>query len=173
MFERSIKQKVLSSFKKFPIIGICGPRQSGKTTLVKQIFKNLHYINLEDPSLRMMIQKDPKSFLDNHQKGLIIDEIQYIPELFSYLQLYSDAREKPGQYVITGSQYFLLNEKISQSLAGRISIFNLLPLSYSEIKKHLSKKLNVYDFIFKGFYPRLYKYKIDPYEFYSNYTSFR
>ena len=170
MFERVIKNKVLNSFKKFPIVGICGPRQSGKTTLVKQIFKDLPYINLEDPSLRTLIKQDPKGFLNNYQKGLIIDEIQYIPDLLSYLQLYSDAKEKPGQYVITGSQYFLLNEKIAQSLAGRISIVTLLPLSYPEMKQALSKNIDIYSLIFKGFYPRLHKYRIDSYEFYSNYV---
>jgi predicted AAA+ superfamily ATPase len=114
----------------------------------------------------MMIQNDPKSFLDNYNNGLIIDEVQNVPEIFSYLQVYIDKRDKPNQYILTGSQQFLLNEKISQSLAGRVAVFNLLPLSYREIS---STKTDICELIFRGFYPRLYRYDIQPKDFYPSY----
>lgn len=168
MFARNLQPKLIDSFTKFPIVAICGPRQSGKTTLVKQTFPHLKYVNLEDPYLRAMIEEDPNGFLRNHQNGLIIDEAQNFPQLFSYLQVHSDAQNIPGQFILTGSQQFLLNEKISQSLAGRVSTFNLLPLSYTEISQHVDPP-ELIELIFKGFYPRIYQYNIDPEEFYGNY----
>ena len=103
MFERVLKPKLLDAFSKFPIVALCGPRQSGKTTLVRQTFPDLEYINLEDPSLREIVKQDPKKFLESHKKSIVIDEIQNLPELFSYLQLYADTRGGPGLYIITGS----------------------------------------------------------------------
>jgi predicted AAA+ superfamily ATPase len=166
MFKRELSKHLVNCFKKYPAISITGPRQSGKTTLAKETFPNVDYVNLEDPSTRAMVQNDPKGFLDNYNNGLIIDEVQNVPNLFSYLQVYIDQRDKPNQYILTGSQQFLLNEKISQSLAGRVAVFNLLPLSYREID---STKLDIYELMFKGFYPRLYRYDIEPKDFYPSY----
>lgn len=165
MFKRELSEQLKNCFRVYPTISITGPRQSGKTTLAKETFPNLNYINLEDPSICTMVRNDPKSFLDQYINGMIIDEVQNIPELFSYLQVYIDERDRPGQYVLTGSQQFLLNERISQSLAGRISIFNLLPLSYRE----LHSGLDLYELMFRGFYPRIHRYNISPQDFYPSY----
>lgn len=169
MFDRNLKSKLIDSFAKFPVVAVCGPRQSGKTTLAKQTFPHLSYVNLEDPSLLSMVKEDPKGFLRRNSAGLIIDEAQNFPELFSYIQVHSDEQNRSGQYILTGSQQFLLNAKISQSLAGRISILNLLPLAFTEIAAKVSKPVELLDIIFKGFYPRIYQYNIEPEEFYSNY----
>ena len=166
MLKRALSEHLVRCFEKYPVISITGPRQSGKTTLAKEAFPHVDYVNLEDPSIRIMVQNDPKGFLDNYNKGLIIDEVQNVPDLFSYLQVYIDQNDKPAQYIFTGSQQFLLNEKIAQSLAGRVAIFNLLPLSYRELH---SPDIDIYELMFKGFYPRLYRYNIEPKDFYPSY----
>ena len=166
MYKRELSAYLINSFDKYPAISITGPRQSGKTTVAKETFPNLDYVNLEDPSVRMVVQNDPKGFLDNYNNGLIIDEVQNIPEIFSYLQVYIDQKDAPRQYILTGSQQFLLNEKISQSLAGRVALFNLLPLSYREIG---SAETDICKLMLRGFYPRLYRYDIASRDFYPSY----
>lgn len=164
---RLLYDKLQELFSKFPIVYLTGPRQSGKTTLAKMAFSNLPYVNFEDLSLREAIRIDPHGFLKAYESGVIIDEAQNVPEIFSYIQLYADQRKIPGQYLLTGSQNFLLNEKISQSLAGRVGILNLLPLSYNELtqKHHVS----IDEFIFNGAYPRLYEQQIQTEDFFSGY----
>src|SRR3989338_2146477 len=169
MIRRDLGNKLVELFKQFPAIAILGPRQSGKTTLTKEMFPQLHYVNLEDLAIRQYAKEDPRGFLDSYSNGVIIDEIQNLPELLSYLQLYIDNKDQPGLYIITGSQQILLNEKISQSLAGRIAITTLLPFSYSEIKSQKQLPNNIDEILFNGFYPRVYKFKIKPYDFYSSY----
>ena len=171
MIYRNISAIITKQSKKMPVIGITGPRQSGKTTLAKKLFSKYTYTTLENPETRAFAEKDPKKFLTTFKNGLIIDEIQYIPKLFSYIQVFVDESEKNGQYIITGSQNFLLLEKITQSLAGRISIFNLLPLSLDELTKAKYKFADVNDYIFRGFYPRLFDQKIAPDSFYLDYIN--
>ena len=135
MIKRELEKKIKEAIKSYPVIAITGPRQSGKTTLVKKLFsKKYKYVNFEDLDLRNFAKTDPKAFLEKYDKNVIIDEAQHVPELFSYIQLIVDETNMPGQFILTGSQNFLLVEKISQSLAGRIAIFNLLPLSINELK---------------------------------------
>lgn len=169
MIHRELSTKLIELFSKFPAIAILGPRQSGKTTIAKEIFPHLKYANLEDLSIREHAKNDPKDFLENNPQGLIIDEIQNAPELLSYLQVYIDKYDKAGLYVLTGSHQILLNERISQSLAGRIAITTLLPFSYQEIKNQDSISNNINQVIFNGFYPRLFKYNIMPEDFYPSY----
>ena len=169
MIRRELGLKLIELFSKFPAIAILGPRQSGKTTIAKEIFPHLKYINLEDLSVREHAKNDPKDFLENNHQGLIIDEIQNAPELLSYLQVYIDKYDKAGLYVLTGSHQILLNEKISQSLAGRIAITTLLPFAYQEIKNQTHISNNINEIIFNGFYPRLFKYNITPEDFYPSY----
>lgn len=152
-----------------PIISITGPRQSGKTTLSKQCFPKYDYVNLESPDTLEEARSDPRAFLTRFKHGLIIDEAQVFPELFSYIQEISDKSGKPGEYIITGSQNFLLSAKISQSLAGRVFVTHLLPLSFAELKKTAYWTNNYNEFIFKGFYPRLYDKNIPPNLFYPSY----
>ncbi|PIU10687.1 AAA family ATPase, partial [Candidatus Kuenenbacteria bacterium CG08_land_8_20_14_0_20_37_23] len=144
MIKRQISKQILKYFKQYPVISLTGPRQSGKTTLVKNIFPKMDYFNLEDIETRDFAMRDPKSFLGNHPNGLIIDEAQRVPELMSQIQVIVDEKKVPGQFILTGSQNFLLMEKISQSLAGRAAILNLLPFSLLELEEaniNLSGKL--------------------------------
>ena len=154
-----------------PVISITGPRQSGKTTLAKQCFPKYNYVNLENPWQRELAEKDPLKFLGSFKHGIIIDEAQHVPHLFSYIQVLSDETKKNGQFILTGSQNFLLLEKISQSLAGRVGVYHLLPFGISELKgtKYESKKYEQY--LFKGFYPRLHDQKIPANDFYSSYVN--
>lgn len=164
---RFLTNKLQELFQKFPGVFLTGPRQSGKTTLAKMAFPNLPYVNFEDISVQEAVRGDPHGFLKSYDSGVIIDEAQNVPEIFSYIQLYMDQRQSSGQYLLTGSQNFLLNEKISQSLAGRVGILNLLPLSYGEVtQKH---NVSIDDFIFNGGYPRLHEKNISAEDFFSGY----
>ncbi len=169
MIKRNITHAILKLAKKYPAIGIVGPRQSGKTTLVQNIFPDKPYALLEDPDTREFAQKDPRGFLGQYPDGLIIDEIQRVPELFSYLQGIIDRESKPGRFILTGSQHFLMMENISQSLAGRIALFKLLPFSLPELFPDKISKDNYEPLMFKGFYPRIHDIKLNPTEWYSNY----
>ncbi len=155
--------------RKMPVISITGPRQSGKTTLAKICFPDYDYVNLESPDTLEEARSDPRSFLTNFKSGIIIDEIQVFPELFSYIQTISDTRNQTGEFILTGSQNFLLSAKISQSLAGRVFVSHLLPLSFMELQQAnlLSDPYEAY--LFKGFYPRIYDRDIEPSMFYPSY----
>src|SRR3989339_1195211 len=161
MIKRIISPYIKKAAKSFPIIGVLGPRQSGKTTLAKSIFPDYQYVNLELPQMRRFAQEDPEKFLKQFSKYTIIDEAQRVPELFSYLQVKTDEDKIKGQYVLTGSQHFLMLSSITQSLAGRIALFNLSPLSYEELFKNNHKKLSINHLIFQGGYPQLYAEKLD------------
>jgi predicted AAA+ superfamily ATPase len=169
MFTRSLAKHLLKLATQFPVVTVTGPRQSGKTTLVKNLFPDKPYVNLEELDLRQLARTDPKAFLSFYQNGAIIDEVQYAPELFSYIQVRVDDKDIPGEFILTGSQNFLMMEKITQSLAGRVGIVELLPLSYLEISSSVDETIELYDLILQGFYPRLYKSKIDSAVFYKTY----
>lgn len=139
----------------FPVVSVTGPRQSGKTTLIRDTFNSYQYVNLEDVQLRQEAQADPNGFIMRRAERLIVDEAQYAPELFSAIQLTSDRVNLPGQYILFGSQNFLLLKQIQQSLAGRVAILKLLPLSYRELAD-ASPGILVSDFMLRGGYPRLY-----------------
>ena len=130
---RHLTQKLKQSTLKYPVVAVIGPRQSGKTTLVKHTFSKMDYVSLEDPDIREFAKNDPRGFLSNYEKGVIIDEAQRVPDLFSYIQGIVDNKKKSGQFILTGSQNFLLHDQISQSLAGRVSILKLLPFSLQEL----------------------------------------
>jgi len=171
MIKRILKKQIIKYFKQYPVVVLTGPRQSGKTTLVKKTFPKLTYVNLEDIEIRNFAQNDPKGFLKQYGDKLIIDEVQRAPELFSYIQVLVDEKRRNGLYLLTGSQNFLLMEKISQSLAGRAAILKLLPLSLEELKlsKKNIEKEKIESILFKGFYPKLYNEKTDTDQYYSNY----
>lgn len=168
--KRNISVKIKDALGKYPIVAIIGPRQSGKTTLCQLLKPKFTYVNLEDISLRSFAKEDPKGFLETYKNGVIIDEIQYVPDLFSYLQVYTDKRRKNGEYIITGSQNFLMLENISQSLAGRVALFNLLPLSLKELKSSNIVFENWEEYILNGSFPRKWVYNIDATDFYENYV---
>ncbi len=169
MIDRAIASHVLQLAAQFPVVSVSGPRQSGKTTLVRQIFPQLTYLNLEDIELRQLAERDPKQFLGRYSGGLILDEAQYVPALFSYIQLEADRRQRPGEFVLTGSQNFLFMEKITQSLAGRVALFNLLPFSMQELQGTAFQREQWLDYLFTGMYPRVYESGIDPIYYYPNY----
>lgn len=171
MIERIQSKKIKSSSKQYPVLLISGPRQSGKTTLTKACFPHYNYYNLEDPNTREMIITDPKSFVNPKSQPTIFDEVQRYPELLSYIQVAVDESKKKAQFILTGSQNILLYEKVSQTLAGRVAIFNLLPLSLEELKMDNLLVKDVDEVIWKGFYPKLYDEKIDVTQYYSNYIS--
>jgi len=166
MIKRNLQKKLIYLSKKFPVITLTGPRQSGKTTLVKNSFPKKKYISLEDSDNRIFATEDPRGFLQTYENA-IIDEAQKVPDLFSYIQTKVDEKNIPGQYILTGSQNFLLFEKITQSLAGRVAVLKLLPFSYSELEN--STIINYEYYLYNGFYPRIYDMKIQPEDFYPNY----
>lgn len=169
IINRELSTKVKQLAGKFPVVSITGPRQSGKTTLARDCFPEYQYVNLELPDTRSLAIEDPREFLSNYKNGLIIDEAQNVPELFSYIQVFVDESKQAGRYVITGSQNFLLLEKITQSLAGRVAILNLLPFSVAEVKKTGFKSEEYFEFIYNGSYPGIYDKSIQPADFYPSY----
>lgn len=166
MIPRSITPIIKNRLKEFPILTLTGPRQSGKTTLLRNSFPDYTYFNLERIDYRQMILDDPMGFLQAQGSKVIFDEAQRIPELFSYIQVLSDEQNKPGQYILSGSQSFLMNEQISQSLAGRTYVSHLLPFDINELQ---TNGTNYLETIVKGFYPRLHDSNISPGDFYPSY----
>lgn len=145
--------------QQFPMVSVTGPRQSGKTTLLREMFPGFQYVNFEDPEMRLFFEQDPRGFLRQYARYVIFDEAQRVPTLFSYLQVRADEDRIMGQYLLSGSQNFLLLEKISQSLAGRVAVCRLLPFSHAELRAHPGEPLmpdSVEAAIFKGGYPVLY-----------------
>ncbi|MBM3434845.1 MAG: ATP-binding protein [Bacteroidetes bacterium] len=154
--KRQLSKMVRSAINQFPVVMLTGPRQSGKTTLLKNEFPSFRFANLEDPELRSWAIEQPKDFLYNHAYPLIIDEAQYAPGLFSYIQLWVDEVNKPGMFILAGSLNFLVMEKLAQSLSGRSAVLSLLPFSFTEIASGVNTS-DTNQIILNGFYPRLFQ----------------
>jgi hypothetical protein len=169
MINRHLTQYVKSAAQTMPVVSITGPRQSGKTTLAKQAFPDYAYANLENLPTRQYAIENPIGFLKQYPDGLIVDEAQYAPDLFSYIQVEVDQSRRNGQYILSGSQNFLLMEKITQSLAGRVAVFNLLPFSTRELAGTAYQIDDPFKYIVKGFYPRIYDQQTPPDLFYPSY----
>ena len=161
MIEREITPRLRELLDQYPVVTLTGPRQSGKTTLCRAAFGHLRYFNLEAPDQRDLAERDPRGFLARCGDGAIIDEIQNVPELLSYIQVEVDERKKNGLFVLTGSEQFRLSQAVSQSLAGRTALLRLLPFSLSE-RALAGARTTVDDVIFTGFYPRLHDQGLDP-----------
>lgn len=170
MIARTLAPKLKSLAAQFPVVTVTGPRQAGKTTLVRHVFPGLDYVSLESPDSREFAESDPRGFLATYDKGVIIDEAQRVPDLFSYLQGTVDAKNKPGMFILTGSQNFLLHEKISQTLAGRTAVLKLLPFGLEELRRVLKKEDDPNTAIFRGFYPRIFDMNLAPHDWYSAYV---
>lgn len=168
MIQRIAYKKINYFATKYPVITVTGPRQSGKSTLLKTAFPTYKYVSLEDPDIRLIAQTDPRGFLKTYNSKTIIDEVQNVPELFAYIQTLVDKDNESGMYILSGSQNFLLMESITQSLAGRTAIFKLLPLTKSEIQS-VKPNFTLNEFLFTGSYPRIYDKEIPPNEFYPFY----
>ncbi|MFH1429560.1 MAG: ATP-binding protein [Candidatus Margulisiibacteriota bacterium] len=166
--QRDIAPKLIELSKLYPVVTITGPRQSGKTTLVKKTFPDIPYYSLEDPDIRELAINDPRGFLQKSSKKIILDEIQKVPELLSYIQGIVDIDNISGQFILTGSQQFELAAGINQSLAGRTALLKLLPLTVNEIES-ARKKYSIDEYLVNGFYPRIYDKKIDPTQTYKDY----
>jgi predicted AAA+ superfamily ATPase len=169
MFQREIEKELLDLAKGYPVVTVIGPRQSGKTTVVKSIFPEKKYANLEFPDVRSMALQDPRSFLEQYPEGAILDEIQRAPELLSYIQPIVDEKDQKGMFILTGSHQIELQEAVSQSLAGRTALLTLLPMNLSELQK-AGFSLSIDEWMLKGGYPRIYKDLLDPTKAYRNYV---
>lgn len=169
MIIRTATEEVRSLARQFKAIAIVGPRQSGKATLARNVFPYKKYVSLENPDVRLFATDDPKGFLEQYPDGAIFDEAQRVPELFSYLQQVLDDSSEKGKFILTGSNNFLLQENISQSLAGRIGYLFLLPFSTEEIARATKKPQTIEDAIFSGGYPPIYDSEIEPNKWLPNY----
>jgi len=168
MIPRSLEAILKKLYRYFPVISLNGPRQSGKSTLLKNTFGKLSYVSLENPDDLQLALNDPRRFLENFNKGAILDEVQNAPILFSYIQGLVD--QHPGiRFVLSGSQNFLMSQTISQTLAGRTGLLTLLPFSISELSRAGELKASFEETAFTGFYPRIFDKKIPPGLFYSAY----
>ena len=154
-FPRDLTGTLLRLARQFPAIAVTGPRQSGKTTLMRQVFSGKPYVSLEDPVELAFAQSDPRSFLQRYARGAVFDEAQRWPDLFSHLQGMVDADRQPGRFVLTGSQQFGLMAGVTQSLAGRVGMTRLLPLALSELSQ--APKKDLYTHLWRGAYPGLWQ----------------
>lgn len=171
LIKRALNERLLEAATEYPVVAIVGPRQSGKTTLAQTSFENHRYVSLEDYDIRAIAQEDPRKFLNEYptQTGLIIDEIQHVPSLLSYMQTIVDKEKKKGYFIVTGSQNFLVDEAITQTLAGRMAVLTLLPLSISELESADLLPAKFETLIHKGSYPRAHAEKVSIERLYSNY----
>jgi predicted AAA+ superfamily ATPase len=168
--EREIESAIRSLMGKYPIIALTGPRQSGKTTLLKTLFPDFRYVSLENPDNRSFAESDPNGFLSKYNNAVIFDEVQRVPSLFSYLQTLVDESGRMGQFILSGSQNFHLMHNITQSLAGRVAIFRLFPFDLQELNKAGWLTDDYLTNLVKGFYPAIYDRGIQSRTFYSNYV---
>ncbi|MBZ4220257.1 MAG: ATP-binding protein [Chlorobium sp.] len=171
MIYRKLTATLQRLAKTFPVLAITGPRQSGKTTLAKAVFADKPYVTLEDPAERAFALEDAKGFLHRFRDGAIFDEAQRWPDLFSYLQGMVDEDPIPGKFILTGSQQFGLLAGVSQSLAGRVGMTALLPLSISELTAASQSSLSLDTLIIKGFYPALHVREISPADWFASYIA--
>ena len=169
MVKRTVEKLLRSYAKQFRSIAVVGPRQSGKTTLVRSTFPNKPYVSLENPDERLFAENDPRGFLYRFKNGAILDEAQRVPQLFSYLQQILDETRKSGLFILTGSNNFLLQQSITQSLAGRIGYIDLLPFDSTEIDASGHQPSTTDHLLLKGCYPELYDKRVNPAAWYSAY----
>jgi len=173
MITRKLQDELITLAGEYPIVTLIGPRQSGKTTLAKMSFPHYKYCSLEDPDIRRYAQNDPRSFLKDYGHKVILDEIQRVPELLSYIQSLVDDKdengeEKNGQFILTGSHQLKLRSEINQSLAGRTALLILLPLSLEELGAQVND-LSKEEILYTGLFPRIYNKQLNPTKAYANY----
>lgn len=168
LIKREIQAELEALMAVYPVVTITGPRQSGKTTLARMTYPQYNYCNLENPEVRQLAKNDPNAFFRRFAQPLIIDEIQRVPQLLSFIQVIVDEKKEKGLFLLTGSHQMLLSEAVSQSLAGRTALLRLLPFSIRELES-VDMRLNRDEQIFTGFMPGIYNNKLDPFKAYRNY----
>lgn len=168
MIERDITAELQRSATEYPAVTILGPRQSGKTTLARKTFPDKPWVSLEDPDVRMAAEADPRGFLGQFPDGVILDEVQRLPELLSYLQGVIDREGGKGRFILTGSHQPRLHEAVSQSLAGRTAVLTLWPFSLAELRRY-APLTDPFELIVRGCYPRVHEEKLDSRRFYNSY----
>ena len=168
LIKREIQAELEALMAVYPVVTITGPRQSGKTTLARMTYPQYNYSNLENPEVRQLAENDPNAFFSRFAQPLIIDEIQRVPQLLSFIQVIVDEKNEKGLFLLTGSHQMLLSEAVSQSLAGRTALLRLLPFSIRELQS-ADVQLNRDEQIFTGFMPGIYDNKLDPFKAYRNY----
>jgi predicted AAA+ superfamily ATPase len=168
MIKREITTELIASAEEYPVVTVFGPRQSGKTTLAQMTFPHKSYFSLEDPDVRMAAQTDPRGFLANLPDGGVLDEIQRLPQLLSYIQGIVDRTKKKGMFILTGSHQPELHQSVSQTLAGRTAVLSLLPFSLPELRNY-RRKWEPFDLIVHGSYPRVHEEKLKPARFFNGY----
>lgn len=170
MIARHMAAVLLERASRHAVVAVTGPRQSGKTTLVKAAFPEYQYVSLEDLDVREFAVTDPRRFLGRFDGGVILDEVQRVPDLLSYIQTSVDADATPGRYVLTGSSNLLLHSAVSQTLAGRVSLLTLLPFSLTELSNAGLVPEVLEDFLYTGLYPRIHDKGLPPQEWYADYV---
>ena len=170
MIKRQAKTALLDLAKDYPILAITGPRQAGKATLAQSTFPNKRYVSLEDLDEREFADQDPRGFLARFPDGAILDEAQRCPNLFSYLQTRVDAEKRMGLFVLTGSQQFGLMSNITQTLAGRVGLIQLLPFSLQELQATNTPISSLDDVLWRGMYPPIYDRNLAPEKWFANYV---
>jgi len=169
MVNRTIVEGINAYMQRYPVVALTGPRQSGKTTLLKGMFPDFRYVSLENPDNRAFAENDPNGFLQLYDQKVILDEVQRVPALLSYIQTIVDSNNMMGQFILSGSQNFNLMKSITQSLAGRVALFKLLPFDMMELKSADLLPSDYEQLIIKGSYPALYDRSIPFASFYANY----
>lgn len=171
MIERLLQPRLLDLATRYPVLTLTGPRQSGKTTLSRMAFPDLPYASLENPAQRELAQEDPLAFLARFKDGGIIDEVQRVPQIFSYLQGLVDEDPRPGRFLLTGSQNLALVNAVPQSLAGRTTLTELLPLSLEEVRRFPAPFPDLDTLLWQGGYPRIYERSLPANEWLADYTA--
>lgn len=171
MIRRVLETRLRTLARKFPVVTVTGPRQSGKTTLCRALFPNKPYVSLEAPDVQDFARRDPRAFLAEHPEGAVLDEVQRVPDLLSYVQVAVDEEPAPGRYILTGSANFTLLQSIGQSLAGRTALLELLPLSLQEVRRFPKPPSDLWELLWRGSYPALYDRGLSPGDWYPGYVS--
>lgn len=171
MVDRLLRPALLGLARRHPVVTITGPRQSGKSTLCRDTFPRKPYVSLEPPDQRDLARHDPRAFLARFPRGAVIDEVQRAPELLSYVQEAVDRDPAPGRFILTGSQQLGLIEAVTQTLAGRTALLQLLPLNLSEIQRFPKAPADLWTLVWTGGYPRIYDRKLPANEWLSSYAS--
>lgn len=169
MYSRTMSTQLALLAEQYPVVSVMGPRQSGKSTLVRNTFHEKPYANLEEPDTLLLAHMDPRRFLEQFPEGAILDEIQNLPELLSYIQVIVDEKQKAGMFILTGSHQLALHQAVSQSLAGRVALLTLYPLTLNELQI-AGFDLSLDEQIYSGFYPAIYNKNLNPTQTYRFYV---